>query len=201
MTKIKICGLKRKEDILAVNHSMPDYCGFIIHFPKSHRNLSEEQVRELKKDLNPKIRAVGVYVNPEMEEAERLLLDGTLDIVQLHGQESDAFVKELKMRTGKPVIKAFKIRSQEDVKNALQSSADMILLDQGYGTGETFDWSLVPKISRPWILAGGLREENLDEAIRRLKPDAVDLSSSVETDKWKDPDKIERAVEIVRRYK
>ena len=86
------------------------------------------------------------------------------------------------------------------MENALQSLADYILLDQGSGgTGKTFDWSLIPKIRRPFFLAGGIGEENLEQAIREIHPYAVDLSSSVETDKWKDPEKIRQVVDIVKK--
>lgn len=197
-TKIKICGLRRPEDIQYVNRAKPDFCGFIIDFPKSHRSLTKEQVRKLVQGLDKEIVPVGVFVNPPMELAEELLQEGTIRIAQLHGQESEEQIRYLQENTGKPVIKAFKIRSEEDVQQALKSSADYILLDQGYGSGKTFDWGLVPKIDRPWFLAGGLTAENLPEAIERLHPWAVDLSSSVEVEGCKDEMLIRRTVEAVR---
>jgi len=179
-TKIKICGLRRREDILAVNEANPDYCGFIVEFPKSFRSVTADEVRELVKNLSPEIQPVGVFVNASMELVRSLLDDETL--------------------TDKPVIKAFSIKTADDMENALQSPADYILLDQGSGgTGKTFDWSLIPKIERPFFLAGGIGEENLEQAIREIHPFAVDLSSSVETEKWKDPEKIRRVVDIVRK--
>ena len=200
-TKIKICGLRRREDILAVNEARPDYCGFIIEFPKSFRSVTADKVRELVKDLSPEIKGVGVFVNAPVEFVSGLLNDGTLALAQLHGQEDEAYIRELKKLTDKPIIKAFSVKTSEDIEKALQSPADYILLDQGSGgTGMTFDWSLIPKIERPFFLAGGIGSENLEQAIREIRPYAVDLSSSVETDKWKDPKKIRNVVDIVRKY-
>lgn len=200
-TKIKICGLRRREDILAVNEARPDYCGFIIEFPKSFRSVTADKVRELVKDLSPEIKGVGVFVNAPVEFVSGLLNDGTLALAQLHGQEDEAYIRELKKLTDKPIIKAFSVKTSEDIEKALQSPADYILLDQGSGgTGMTFDWSLIPKIERPFFLAGGIGAENLEQAIREIRPYAVDLSSSVETDKWKDPEKIRNVVDIVRKY-
>ena len=199
-TKIKICGLRRREDILAVNEAKPDYCGFIIEFPKSFRSITADKVRELVKDLSPEIKGVGVFVNAPVESVSGLLNDGTLALAQLHGQEDEAYIRELKKFTDKPIIKAFSVKTSEDIEKALQSLADYILLDQGSGgTGMTFDWSLIPKIERPFFLAGGIGAENLEQAIREIRPYAVDLSSSVETDKWKDPEKIRQVVDIVKK--
>ena len=200
-TKIKICGLRRREDILAVNEAKPDYCGFIIEFPKSFRSVTADKVRELVKDLSPEIKGVGVFVNAPVEFVSGLLNEGTLALAQLHGQEDEAYIRKLKKLTDKPIIKAFSVKTSEDIEKALQSPADYILLDQGSGgTGMTFDWSLIPKIERPFFLAGGIGSENLEQAIREIRPYAVDLSSSVETDKWKDPEKIRNVVDIVRKY-
>ena len=201
-TKIKICGLRRREDILAVNEAKPDYCGFIIEFPSSFRSVTADEVRELVKELDPEIRPVGVFVNAPMELVRTLLDDGTLALAQLHGQEDESYIRELKTYTDKLIIKAFSIKTEADIKKAIRSEADYILLDQGAGgTGETFDWSLVPAIKRPWFLAGGLGCENLESAIHLLHPWAVDVSSSVETGGHKDPDKILEAVYAVRSIK
>ena len=201
-TKIKICGLRRREDILAVNEAKPDYCGFIIEFPRSFRSITADKARELVRELSPKIRAVGVFVNAPMELVRDLLNDGTLALAQLHGQEDENYIRQLKTMTDQLLIKAFSIKTEADIKKAIRSEADYILLDQGAGgTGETFDWGLVPAIKRPWFLAGGLGCENLESAIHLLHPWAVDLSSSVETDGHKDPDKIVKAVQTVRNIK
>ena len=201
-TKIKICGLRRREDILAVNEAKPDYCGFIIEFPRSFRSVTADQVRALVKELNSEIQPVGVFVNAPMELVRELLDEGTLALAQLHGQEDESYIRKLKTYTDRPVIRAFSIKTAEDIEKALQSPADYILLDQGGGgTGKNFDWSLIPEIQRPFFLAGGIGATNLEQAIQEIHPYAVDLSSSVETEKWKDPVKIRQVVDIVREMK
>ena len=131
--KIKICGLKRPEDITYVNEAKPDYCGFIIEFPKSSRNVTGALVRELTAKLNPDIIPVGVFVNAAPERVEELLLDGTIHIAQLHGQEDEAYIRRIQKNTGHQVIKAFSVKTAQDIENALKSPADYILLDQGGG--------------------------------------------------------------------
>ncbi len=197
-TKIKICGLKRPEDIAYVNEAKPDYCGFIIEFPKSSRNVTGDQVRILIAELDKNIIPVGVFVNAAPERVEELLLDGTIRIAQLHGQEDDDYIRRIQKNTGSQVIKAFSVKTAQDIELALKSPADYILLDQGGGgTGQTFDWSLIPEIKRPFFLAGGLGPDNLEQAVDMIRPYAVDLSSSVETDGVKDRSKILEAVNLV----
>ena len=200
MTKIKICGLRRPEDIAYVNEAKPDFAGFIIDVPKSRRNVPREKVRELTALLSPEILPVGVFVNAPMETILSLVTDGTLKAVQLHGQESQSYLEELKKQVAVPLIRAFSIRSPEDLTEAEKSPADFVLLDNGAGgTGETFDWSLLSSFDRPFFLAGGLRLENITEAVSRFHPYALDLSSGVETDGYKDTEKIIAAVAAVRR--
>ncbi len=203
--KIKICGLSRREDIEAVNEAGPDYCGFIIHFPKSHRNVTPEQVMALAKGLNDGIARVGVLVDQPLSEAARLLRDDVVDIVQLHGDEDEAYIAELRRQIDdlperkpirKQIWKAFKIRTKADVLKALACSADRIVLDNGYGTGQVFDWKLLKDVdfNRPYLLAGGMTPENIGEAARQMQPWGIDISSGVETDQKKDRKKILAAV-------
>ena len=200
MTKIKICGLKRPVDIAYVNEAKPDFAGFIINVPKSRRNVSPEKVRELTALLSPEILPVGVFVNAPMETILSLASDSTLKAVQLHGQESQSYLEELKKQLSIPLIRAFSIRSAEDLIKAEKSPADFVLLDNGAGgTGEAFDWSLLSSFDRPFFLAGGLRPENITEAVSRFHPYALDLSSGVETDGHKDKEKIIAAAAAVRR--
>lgn len=201
-TKIKICGLRRMEDIQAVNEAKPDFCGFVIEVPGSFRSVTVSQAKELASGLDRDIQAVGVFVNaPEILAAE-LLNRGIISMAQLHGQEDETYIRRLRKLTDRPLIKAFSVGSREDAEKALESSADYILLDQGKGgTGIPFDWSLLPVVERPFFLAGGLGEDNLERAVRRFHPYAVDLSSGVETDIWKDPVKIKKAVDILRRFR
>lgn len=199
MTKIKICGLSRPCDIESVNEAKPDFCGFIINVPKSKRNVSPDTVRQLVKNLSPDVKPVGVFVNAPMDEIAALTEDGTLAYVQLQGKEDKAYIAALRERIHVPIIQAFKVSCPEDVAHAQQSSADYILLDNGSGgTGKTFDWSHLRDIIRPYILAGGLGPDNLGLAVSQLAPWGVDLSSGVETDGFKDKNKVLAAVQAVR---
>lgn len=204
MSKVKICGLKRPEDIEIVNELRPDYCGFIVNFPKSHRSLTPQQVKELAGELDREaVKAVGVFVDAPVHLVAEMLEDGTIDMAQLHGNETESYIEQLKELTKRPVIKAFRIADKDGLKSALSCSADYILLDGGQGSGQTFDWGLIGDRGelerRRWFLAGGLDESNIAQAIARLRPFAVDLSSAVETDQVKDKEKIRRIIEIVRR--
>lgn len=200
-TRIKCCGMFREEDITAVNEAKPDYCGFIVDFPRSHRNVSPARAAELSSLLDPSIVAVGVFVDEEPEAIASLVRASSIAAVQLHGHEDDAYVERLRalLPAGTPLVQAFRVRTAEDVRLAEASSADLILLDNGQGSGQSFDWSLVRQVSRPFVLAGGLTPNNVAEAIAAVHPWAVDLSSGLETDGRKDPEKIKAAVAAVRR--
>ena len=201
--KIKICGLTREEDIEAVNRILPDYIGFVF-FRKSHRYLTAEQAVALKKKLDPRIRAVGVFVDEEKEVVSNLLNHGIIDIAQLHGSEDEEYISSLREMTDKPLIRAFQIRSEdpsvigEILKKAKESSADLVLIDSGAGSGKVFDWSILKDFPRDYFLAGGLDAENVEEAVRRTGAWAVDVSSNVETDKRKDAKKMQAFVDAVR---
>lgn len=200
MTRIKICGLYRPCDIEYVNRAKPDWCGFIINFPKSHRNLSPDQVRELRGNLDDSVTPVGVFVDQPVEAVAALLNGGTISIAQLHGHEGPAYIDDLRRAApGCTVWKAFKIRSTADLEAANASPADLVILDNGYGTGEAFDWDLTDGVKRPYLLAGGLTPENIPQAIARLHPYGLDISSGVETDKQKDFYKIQTAVTAARK--
>ena len=200
MTKIKICGLYRPEDVEYVNEAKPDWCGFIIDFPKSHRNLTPDRVRELRKRLAPGVTPVGVFVDSPVETVAALLNDGTISAAQLHGHEDEGYIAALRSAApGCTVWKAFRVRSPADLEAANASTADLVLLDNGYGTGEPFDWSLAGGVKRPYILAGGLTPENIPQAVQSLRPWGLDISSGVETDKQKDLNKILAAVAAARK--
>lgn len=198
MTKIKLCGLSRACDIEAANELHPEYIGFVFA-PKSKRYVSPEKAAELKGLLHPDIKAVGVFVNESLQNVAELLKNGVIDIVQLHGDESEEYVKELRTLSDKPIIKAFRVECERDVREATASNADYVLLDSGAGTGTVFDWNLIEKINRPYFLAGGLDTENVSEAIVKLKPFAVDVSSGIETDGVKDKTKMAAFVAAVRK--
>ena len=198
MAKIKICGLFRDCDAEYVNEAMPDFAG-LIFYPKSHRFVSDEAAKRLRQRIDRKIQTVGVFVDDDPEHIGALCKQGIIDIIQLHGNESEDYIKKLRNDiVGAVIWKAFKIRDKSDVDKAMASTADSVVLDNGYGTGESFDWSQAEGFRRKFILAGGLRPENIKEAISRLRPWAVDLSSGVETEKIKDLTKIKAAVAAAR---
>ena len=167
-TKIKICGLSRMEDIEAVNEACPDYCGFIINYPPSKRNISVDQLAELKKILRKEMKAVGVFVDAPAESVAKLLNENLIDLAQLHGNEDETYIANLKKLTAKPLIKAVKVSTEEEVKKAFDTVADEVLLDHGKGTGKTFDWSILKAVpDHRYFLAGGLGTENIKDIDRQ----------------------------------
>lgn len=207
--KVKICGLRREEDICCVNAYLPDYIGFVF-YPKSKRYVTEEQARKLKEKLDPRIRAVGVFVNADPDVVIALLQKNIIDIAQLHGKESEEQLRKIREQTGKPVIRAVKVTEETDLQKAYQTEADYILLDNGMGSGKPFPWDVIlrqlaqeelqEKICRkPFFLAGGISPENMERAADAFRPYALDLSSSVETDGVKDPEKIRKLMETIRK--
>lgn len=211
MRKIKICGLFRDCDIDYVNEALPDYIGFV--FAKSRRQVSVVWAEAMRPRLRSEITPVGVFVNESLAKVAKLLNDSTIEMAQLHGSETENYIQDLKALTNKPIIKAVRVLSPEDIEAAQNTAADFLLLDNGAGgTGRSFDWSLVNKVKnlnknqnrtqnqkhKPFFLAGGLKASNLEQAILVTNPYAVDLSSGVETDGLKDRDKI---LELVRRMR
>ena len=198
MTKIKFCGLTRTGDIEAANELKPDYIGFVF-WSKSKRAVTAGEAKILKSKLDPSIKAVGVFVDEDMEAVKSLFDGGIIDIAQLHGHEDEDYINGLKKASGKPVIKAFRIRSEEDISKAEASPADLVLLDAGMGDGVTFDWSLIKNTGRPYFLAGGLDPDNAADAVRTLHPYALDVSSGIETDGLKDTNKMAAFAASVRK--
>lgn len=197
MTRIKICGLFRPVDIEYVNEIQPDYIGFV--FAGSRRQVTMEQAERLRKNLSDAILPVGVFVNAPIEDVISLLQNGVITIAQLHGNEDEAYIEKLKSRTQQLVIKALRADGAEGIRKAQNSAADFLLLDHGTGgTGKVFDWELARACKKSFFLAGGIHAGNVEEAIKRSKPFAIDLSSGAETDGKKDRRKI---LEIVRRVR
>lgn len=199
MTEIKLCGMMEPCDIETVNELLPEYIGFIF-WDKSFRYLTKEKASELKKMLNPKTKAVGVFVDAKVEIVSALVNTGIIDVIQLHGSEDEEYIARLRMMVPgeTKIIKAFKVTNTADVNKAVNSTADYILFDPGKGSGNTFNWELIENVKRPYFLAGGLNLENVKDAIRHLNPYAVDVSSGIETDKHKDREKMKKFVSIVR---
>ena len=198
MTKIKMCGLSRTEDIEAANSIKPNYIGFVFA-EISKRRVSALEASKLKSKLDPEIKAVGVFLDDKLDFVASMLNLGIVDVVQLHGSENEEYIEKVREITNKPIIKAFIIRSKEDVERAEKSTADYILLDGGKGEGKVFDWSLLKAIKRPFFLAGGLNPDNAADAVKALKPYAVDVSTGIETDGVKDREKMAAFANAVRK--
>lgn len=200
MSRIKICGLRRTEDVDYVNEFKPDYAGF-IYVPGRTRNVEPELGKLLKARLDPHIKAVGVFLNEEREKIASIYDDGLFDIIQLHGQESKEDVKWLRDRTGAQVIKAVSVKTSDDIRRWEESEADYLLLDNGNGgTGKSFDWKLICHMTKPYFIAGGINADNLSEALG-YKPYGVDISGGVEKDGFKNRELIKKVIEIVRRQR
>ena len=194
MTKIKICGLSRREDIESVNMVSPDYIGFIMGFPKSHRNITIERAKTLRAGLKEEIQVVGVFVDAEISMIVDACAQKVIDIIQLHGREDIRYIERLKavlasVEVQAKIIKAIQVKSKEDLALIKEVPADMILLDAGMGDGKLFSqeqMELLKSVNRDYFLAGGLNPENVSELLESLHPFGVDVSSGVETEKKKD---------------
>lgn len=192
MAKIKICGLKRQEDIAFVNELKPDYIGFILT-NGFKRSIDMEALRNLRDRLSGDITTVGVFVDEDIAIVNMLIKMDLIDMVQLHGSETVDYIRQIDA----PVIKMLKPADFDKI-NQYEEFVDYFLFDSGTGTGKTFDWSMIPKTAKPFFLAGGLDEGNIEKAIHEINPYCVDLSSAVETDGVKDYSKIKKIIEIVR---
>lgn len=199
MTKIKICGLTRTEDIEMVNEFLPDYIGFV--FAKSRRQVSAEQAKELKNKLRPAIKAVGVFVNEKPENIAEIANQGIIDLIQIHGDEDAAYCAQLRKLTQAPIIKVVRVEREDDLAGIEEFDCDYYLFDtlssKDYGgTGKAFDHSLLynKEIKKPFFVAGGLNQDNVAAVIEVIKPFGVDTSGGVETEGSKDVNKIKEFI-------
>ena len=201
MTKVKICGLKEQQHVRAAVEAGADAIGFV--FAPSKRQISIEQAHQLAKDVPGEVLKIGVFVNPSVEELRAAVEGVPLDYVQFHGEETPEFIRQ----QGYPAIKALSVRDKEDVRAAANYNVDYYLFDtpgtdfKG-GSGHTFDWTLLEMAGIPrdkLILAGGLKAENIAEAVSLVSPYMVDVSSGVETDGIKDEAKINAFIQAVKK--
>ena len=200
--KIKLCGMFRDCDIDYVNEALPDYVGFIVMFPKSHRNIDLDTALRLRSRLDPRIKSVAVSVDADLDKFAEFAKSGAAELLQCHGNEDADYITKLRELTNVPIIKAVKVTSPDDVTRADSMGADFLLLDSGTGSGKTFDHTLIPSgIKTPFFLAGGLTPENVAQAARNIRPYGVDMSSGIETNKLKDREKILKAVREIRAIK
>lgn len=198
MTKIKMCGLRRKEDVEFANALLPEYIGYVFA-KKSKRYITPRDASELTEMLDDRIIPVGVFVDEPIENVISAVREGIIKIAQLHGSENEAYIARLRSE-GITTIKAFIVKSAEDISAAESSTADFILLDAGMGAGKSFDHELLKGISRQYFLAGGLSPENA-AAATRLEPYCLDVSSGIETEGFKDFGKMTEFTEKVRNMK
>lgn len=198
--KLKFCGLTWEADICAANETRPDYIGFV--FAESRRRVTDEQAARLRVQLAPGIQAVGVFVNDDPTHIAELANHGVIDLIQLHGGESAAYIRRLRTMTATPVIYAVRVGTHEDIERVKPYSVEYFLLDtctkDAYGgSGKIFDWSLIGEVEKPYFLAGGLNESNIPRAVQ-TGAYALDLSSGIETDGVKDAAKMRRVAALIR---
>lgn len=215
--KVKMCGISKVETIPAVVEAKPDYMGLV--FASSKRQVTVDQAKTLVEELHKQytkrynngaeqsnddeIKTVGVFVNETLDNLVSIATEANLDVVQLHGDEDEAFIQSLKERTNVEIWKAVQIRSAADAEAWIDSSADMLLFDAYHkdergGTGEVFDWSCLDEFERPFMLAGGIDSTNVARAIRTVRSYGIDISSGIETDGVKDNEKITAFTKLVR---
>lgn len=204
--KLKLCGIRRTEDVDYLNEFPPDYAGFV--FAESPRRVTLNQVRELSKKLLPQITKVGVFVNQPIETMREFSAE--ISVFQLHGDEDEGYIEKLRkiIPQGCEIWKAVRVKSAEDILKANHLPVDKLLLDaftnDSYGgTGKTANWDLIAntKINKPFFAAGGITVGNLSEAARKLNPFGIDISSGIETEGIKDREKIKEITQTIRRFK
>ena len=202
--KIKFCGIRRLEDVAAVNLCQPDYMGMILS-GGFRRSISQEQAQRLVQEKSDAIAAVGVFVNESSETMCRMAEQLHLQVIQLHGNESAEQIQTLQQKTGLPVWKALRIGTLEELEAAGTNPADCLILEGKTGagiggTGVCADWELLARHSwnRSFFLAGGLQPENVLEAIATVSPTGVDFSSGIEEDGVKSLRRMKQLMTLIR---
>ena len=200
--KVKICGIRRAEDIEIVNKYLPDFIGFIF-VPASKRYVEPSVVAELKKNLDPRIKTVGVFVNESIEKIREIKKVCSLDVIQLHGEETPQFCEEL----GGRIWKAIRVKDEDcvEILDTYAEYTELLLLDTYVdgthgGTGQAFDWDLIEFFSADYNigLAGGITRENVLKAKKKVEPELIDVASGSETNGIKDEEKIKDIIQIIR---
>ncbi|WP_456274447.1 phosphoribosylanthranilate isomerase [Bacillus sp. AK031] len=195
MVKVKVCGITQLQHAKAAEETGADAIGFV--FAESKRMITTETARKISKELSPSVKKVGVFVDAAKDEIERIVDLAGIDFVQLHGNETPEFCHSLSV----PCYKAISIQRQSDLNEVGRYTGNYILLDSGHGSskggnGTSFDWNYLRNFTadKKIILAGGLNVENIERAVREVNPFMVDVSSGVETDGAKDPEKIKKFI-------
>lgn len=201
MARVKICGLTNLEDVLAAGEGGADALGFV--FAESPRRISPERAAEIVRSLPPFLTCVGLFVDEAPETVRKIIKECRLDALQFHGNESPDYCRQFKVK----IIKAFRIRDENSLKAIPHYQVEAYLLDayvEGIpgGTGASFNWDLALRakdFGRPVILAGGLTPDNVAEAVRKVRPYGVDVSSGIEAEPGKkDHEKMRKFIKIVR---
>ena len=203
--KVKICGIRRAEDIEIVNKYLPDFIGFIF-VPASKRYVEPSVVAELKKNLDPRIKTVGVFVNESIEKIREIKKVCSLDVIQLHGEETPQFCEEL----GGRIWKAIRVKDEDcvEILDTYAEYTELLLLDTYVdgthgGTGQAFDWDLIEFFSADYNigLAGGITRENVLKAKKKVEPELIDVASGSETNGLKNEEKIKDIIQIKKEKK
>lgn len=197
MALVKICGIRTDQDAAYINEAKPDFAGFICS-QGFRRSITLEKAVALRKQIRAGISTVGVFVNEEIDTVLSFLESGAINVVQLHGNEDNNYIDLLRTYTDAVIVKAFVVKTKEDIETAEKSHADMIILDSGAGTGKEFNQELIGNFPRKYFLAGGMNPGTVAEKIKKLNPFAVDVSSGVETDGVKDRQKVLEFIKQVR---
>lgn len=201
--KVKICGVTESKGLESACAHGADFIGFLFYPPSDHY-VEPARAAPLSEAIPGHIKSVGLFVDPTDQDIDQILNSVNLDMIQLHGRETPERVSEVKSRTGLEVIKAIKTNSRADLPQikGYRDVADWLIFDSGGGSGRTFDWDLLLDYNDPsgkWMLAGGLNNKNVEEAISKLNPPALDISSGVELKHGKkDPDKVRDFLYLVK---
>ena len=196
MVKVKICGLRRMEDVGYVNELKPDYAGFV--FAKSRRQVTAEYAKQLVEKLDRDIQGVGIFVNEDIAAVKEIVAYVGLEVLQFHGSETPEYIKAFR---GITVWKAARIKGPENLEPLSRYEVDALLLDSSSaGSGQCFNWDIIKgyKPEKPIILAGGLDSSNIASAVAEVRPYGVDVSSGVETGGLKDYKRIREFIDKVR---
>lgn len=209
-TQTKICGIKTPEALKAATENGARFIGFVF-FPPSPRHISIDTAKELSLMLPTGVRSVALFVDPSDEQLDAVLGRVQIDMIQLHGDESTTRITEIKNKYALPIIKAFPISTPNDLKavREYEDLVDWLLFDakppkeadNPGGLGKSFDWNILKgqSFSKPWMLSGGLTAENIKDALTELSPNAVDVSSGVESSRGvKDDNKIRAFLDAVK---
>lgn len=208
MVAVKICGITEPDNLKIACEAGARFVGFVF-FPPSPRYVAPEIAADLVRQIPSGVRAVGLFVDPTDQELLHITSTAALDMIQLHGDETPERVAQIAALTNLPILKAIRLRAPEDVNLAqeYEDVADWLLFDSKIdhdlpgGTGQRFDWEILKgkTFAKPWMLSGGLDADNIADALKILSPDAVDVSSGVESARGvKDPEKIKAFISAVK---